>query len=156
MANYAVTGTQAATSASYKTAIVITSSATVRRIKWYDILVGTAGTPADNYMQFDVSRVTAAGTSTAFTPLQLDPADAVALSAAGVNSTVEPTVTASSSMWNVGINQRASYRWVAAPGSELLYPAASSATGTNGLVLQARSPTGYTGTVTGSILLSEQ
>jgi hypothetical protein len=151
MANYSVTGTQSATSSSYKTAIIITSSATTRRTKWFDILVGTAGTPADNYMQFDVSRCTSVGTSTAFTPLPLDPADAAALSAAGVNATAEGTVTANSSMWNVGINQRASYRWVAAPGSEIVGPATSS----NGLVLRVLSGA-YTGASTGTVLFQEQ
>ena len=151
MANYAVTGTQAVLTTTYKTILTAVSSATVRRVKWYDVLIGTTGTPADNAMQFDISRVTAAGTSTAFTALPLDPADAAALTTCGVNHTVEPTVTASSSVFNIGINQRASYRWVAAPGSELVSPATSAA----GFALRALSPA-YTGVTTGNILFQEQ
>jgi hypothetical protein len=52
------------------------------------------------------------------------------------------------------VNQRASYRWVAAPGSEIVYPANTSATGNNALSLQARSAA-YTGTVTGAVMVSE-
>jgi len=151
MANYAVTGTQAVTAATYKTIISVVSSATVRRVKWYDVLIGTAGTPADNVLQFDISRITAAGTSTAFTEPPLDPADAAGLSTCGVNHTVEPTVTANSSVFNIGINQRASYRWVAAPGSELVSPATSAA----GFALRVLSPA-YTGVSTGNILFQEQ
>jgi hypothetical protein len=101
----------------------------------FDVLIGTNGTPADNYLQWDISRITAAGTSTSVTPQALDPADAAALGLAGNNHTVEPTVTAGSSLLNVGVNQRASYRWVAAPGSELVFPALNA----NGLALRTLS-----------------
>ena len=33
-----------------------------------DLLIGTNGTPADNYLQWDVSRMTAVGTATSVTP----------------------------------------------------------------------------------------
>ena len=49
------------------------------------------------------------------------------------------------------MNQRASYRWVAAPGSELVYPALAN----NGFVLRAKSG-GYTSTFTGAVLVEEQ
>jgi hypothetical protein len=58
-------------------------------------------------------------------------------------------------MWYVGVNQRASYRWVAAPGSELVWPAASTAAAGNynGLALGARGS--YANTVTCTTLISE-
>jgi len=161
MANYAVSnsttsgggGTAQAVSATYKTLITMVSSTTTpRRGKMYDILIGTNGTPADNYMEFDVVRTT--GTSsggTTYAAPPLDPADAAALTVTTVNSTTEGTITANADLFYVGINQRASYRWVAAPGSELVWPATSS----NGLVLRVRSG-GYTGTATGNTLFSEQ
>lgn len=68
-----------------------------------------------------------------------------------VNSSVETNLTYTNSIWNVGVNSRASYRWVAAPGSEFVYPAVSSA----GLGLRALSGS-YTGTATGAVLFSEQ
>src|SRR3954464_15457399 len=36
-----------------------------RRGKVYDVLVGTNGTPVDAFMQFDMSRMTVAGSTTA-------------------------------------------------------------------------------------------
>ena len=157
MANYALTnsnaGTQQAVSSTYKSLIGVAASSgtALRRIKVYDILVGTNGTPADNYMEWDVSRQTAAGTGTSLTPNALDPADAAALSVCLANYTAEGTVTANSSVFYVGVNQRASYRWVAAPGSELVGPATNLA----GFVGRTRSG-GYTSTATMTMLFQEQ
>ena len=155
MANYAIGndmgGTQQALTSTYKTLLSVFAGSTARRAKMYDLLIGTNGTPADNYMEFDVSRMTADGTGTAITPNALDPADAAALATSKANYTAEPTVTASSSTFYVGINQRASYRWIAAPGSELVFPA----TANNGFVVRTRSG-GYTGTATAKALVQEQ
>lgn len=149
--NNSLAGTQQAISSSYKTLQSAFCSGTPRRGKLYDLAIGTNGTPADNFMEFDVSRMTVDGTGTATTPTLLDPADAAALSTAKANYTVEPTVTAASSLFYIGINQRASYRWVAAPGSELVWPA----TAANGLVARAKSGA-YTGTATGTFWFEEQ
>jgi hypothetical protein len=152
MAKYAITGSQATVSGSYKTVLdVFATTGALRRGKVYDVLIGTNGTPADNYLQWDISRMTADGTGTAVTPVALDPADVAALATAKNNYSAEPTITAGSSLFNVGVNQRASYRWVAAPGSELLFPA----TANNGLALRALSG-GYTGSATGDLMYEEQ
>jgi hypothetical protein len=163
MARYSVvnsttggTGTQQAMTTTYKTLCSVYASTTgtaslVRRGKLYDILIGTNGTPADNAMEFVVARLTAPSTSFLVSANPLDPADAAAASGVNANSTTEGTFTSSAEVWYVGINQRASYRWVAAPGSELMYPATSSA----GLGLRAKSPA-YTGTATGTIYFEEQ
>jgi hypothetical protein len=157
MAKYAIGndlgGSQQAVSTSYKTLVsMFATTGTLRRGKMYDILIGTNGTPADNFLEWDVSRMTADGTGSAITPNALDPADGAAAGTAKANYTVEPaTITANSSVFYVGVNQRASYRWVAAPGSELVYPA----TANNGLVGRARSGS-YTGTATMKCLVEEQ
>ena len=152
MAKYAITGSQATVSGSYKTVLdLFATTGALRRGKVYDVLIGTNGTPADNYLQWDISRMTADGTGTAVTPVALDPADVAALATAKNNYSAEPTITAGSSLFNVGVNQRASYRWVAAPGSELLFPA----TANNGLALRALSG-GYTGSATGDLMYEEQ
>jgi hypothetical protein len=152
MAKYAITGTQSTVSGSYKSILSIAAtSGSLRRGKVYDLLIGTNGTPADNYLQWDISRMTAAGTATSVTPQALDPADVAALGSANNNYTAEPTITAGSSLLNVGVNQRASYRWVAAPGSELVFPA----TAANGLALRTLSG-GYTGSATGDWMYEEQ
>src|ERR1700730_4036384 len=157
MAKYAIGndlgGSQQSVATSYRTLVsMFATTGTLRRGKMYDILIGTNGTPADNYVEWDVSRMTADGTGTAITPNALDPADAPALGTAKANYTVEPaTITTNSSVFYVGLNQRASYRLVAGPGSELVYPA----TANNGLVGRARSG-GYTGTATFKALVEEQ
>ena len=158
MANYTATngstasaGTQQATATAYVGALLgITTLTTLRRGKIYDLLVGTNGTPADNYMTWDISRQTAAGTATSVTPNALNPADAAFLGLSTANSTIEPTVTANSSVFFVGVNQRASYRWVAAPGSEFVYPATTA----NGFALRVLSGS-YTGTATGQLWVTE-
>ena len=156
MAKYAVANPSTgatAVAAAYKTLLSVNAStgATPRRGKIYDLLVGTDGTPADNFMTWDVSRITStvAG-AVSFTPNALDPADAAADSQAFTNHTAEATITSSSSLFVVGVNQRASYRWVAAPGGELLWPATTA----NGLVVRVLSG-GYTGTATATVHFEE-
>lgn len=157
MANYnvnnALGGTPQNMSSSFKSIVMAyASNATaLRRGKIYDFFVGVDGTPADNAMVWDISRMTAAGTATTVTPPPLDPADSAMLGVGSVNATAEPTITANSSVFNLGVNQRASYRWVAAPGGELVYPA----TNANGLALRCKSAA-YASTVTGDVMVQEQ
>lgn len=161
MANYSIAnstisgggGVQQAVASTYKTLIDLRgATSNPRRGKVYDILIGTNGTPADNALEFDMPRTTAGGTITSATPQALDPADAASTTQVGVNATAEGTITANSDVFYIGINQRASYRWVCAPGSEFVWPATSS----NGFALRVRSPTGYTGTATGNVMYQEQ
>lgn len=157
MANYAVSnglaGTLQAITSTYKTLLAVTAQTTsLRRIKIYDLTFGTLGTPADQTYEWDISRQTAAGTSTAVTPLALDPADAAAFTVGSANFSAEGTITATSSVFYLGTNQRASYRWVAAPGSELVGPATNLA----GLAIRTRSASGGTATATAQIWFQEQ
>ena len=149
--NNSLAGAQQATSAAYKTMVALTAAtATLTSAKVYDLLMGTSGLPADNYLEFDLSRQTAVGVSTVATPNPLDGALRSAGTVANVNFTAEGTITASSSLFYVGVNQRASYRWVATPGSELVIPATNLA----GLAFRVRSG-GYTGFATATILHEE-
>lgn len=154
MGYYAVPGNQATISSSYKTAAVVTAtSGALRRGKIAEIMLGFSANPnaTDTYGQFDLSRQTAVGTSTAFTPNATDPADVAALATAGVNATVEGTITANSSVFNEAVNQRGSVRWVASQESQMLiYPA----TAANGFALRCLSTT-YTGSVTGQLTFME-
>lgn len=170
MANYAVTNSTnfgAAQVANTTTDITLVSlfastiapmpTVQLRRAKVYDILVGTNGTPADNAMMFALQRATAGSTPSyagicSSVNQALDQADSVSAIGCWANSSIETsyTYTATNMPWYVGINQRASYRWVAAPGSEIVLPATSSA----GLGLRSKSP-GYTGTATGALMWSE-
>ena len=150
MAKYVVPGNQATVSSSYKTAATVYAGASAtRRGKIAEILIGASANPnaTDTYIQFDLSRVTAAGTVTAFTPNPVDPADAACSAVAGVNATAEPTVTSNSSLFNEAINQRGTLRWLESDESKMLtYPATSLA----GFSLRAQSST-YVGSVTGLI-----
>lgn len=140
-----------------------TNPQALKRGKLYDILIGTNGTPADNYVEYQVARVTVSTTavftgtvSSVSSAYMLDPADAAFGALVTMNATAGSTAVITQTggqLWYVGVNQRASYRWVAAPGSELLYPANSSAS-PNGLSLLTRSAA-YTGTVTATIMVSE-
>ena len=140
-------GTQQAIAAAYKTLVALTAAtATLNRGQLKDLFVGPDGTPAgtDGSIVYDVSRQTAAGTSTAATPNPNDPAASVTRAVGAVNFTAEGTITAASSLWGMALNQRASQRWVADPGAELVWPATNLA----GLALRALSPV-YTGNAFG-------
>ena len=155
MAKYSLTNGSSgqAITTTYKSLTGIAASSgtqALRRGKVYDILVGTNGTPADNYIQWDVSRITSSGAYTAGMCVALDTADASAAALPKINFSTEPTVTSSANLFNVGVNQRASYRWVAAPGGELVYPA----TDLNGIAVRALSG-GYTGTGTATLHFEE-
>ena len=60
-----------------------------------------------------------------------------------------PTVTANSRVAGWAANQRATNRWVAFPGQELVYPATNVA----GFALRAKSP-GYTGTAVADAIIA--
>lgn len=182
MANFSITNTtaigggnvQQAVSATYKSLITLgNSSATgsnvgagmFRRGKLYDILVGIPGTPADNAMEFDVTRITLGTTPSGVTTLGvsslsstfgLDPADNNGfVNWCQINSSAEVGITATTEVWYEPLNQRASYRWVCNPGSEIVWPAVSSATASGGISIRVRSA-GYTGLAGATAMWQEQ
>lgn len=146
-----------------------TTATVLRRGKLYDILVGTNGTPGDTALEYTVRRAQigstvapqlAGGISSISSAFCLDLADnpSGAATQIFINSSVTGMANTqyNGSVWYVGINQRASYRWVAAPGSELVWPAVSSATTSgNGFTGDARSAS-YTGTCTMNWMFQEQ
>lgn len=117
--------------AAASTTILGLTSATTIRPKLYELVFGSAATPADQAFNMQVNRYTAAGTSTGVTPQAADPADPAALAAAGENHTVEPTYTAGAVMLSFSINQQATFRWVVPPEEGIVAPA----TAANGLGL---------------------
>lgn len=123
-------------SASTPTIAVVTSAATVRP-RIYDLVLGSRAAVNDYACTYDVQRFTAAGTTTAYTPVPIDPGDPASLTAAGTTATVEPTYTSNAFLLKFSCNQRATFRWVAAPGGELVLPATAS----NGAGLKGNTPT---------------
>ncbi len=157
MANFSANnsaGTHQAITSTYKTLIQVTAATSgLKRGKVYDVMFGTLGTPADQSYEYDVSRCTTLGTGGS-TPVAapLDSADVACSAVATADPTAEGTFTAATSMIYLAVNQRASYRWVAAPGSELMYPA----TNLNGFGIRTRSVSGGTATASGQFLFQEQ
>jgi len=138
--------------ATFKTQAAVLAGATARRGKLYEFMVGVNGSPpADNELEIDTIRMTVDGTGTAFTPNPLDPADAAALATGKVGYTVEPTTTANTFLVYFAMNQRATVRWLAVPGSELIYPATTA----SGLCLRAKAAA-YASTMSANILFEEQ
>jgi hypothetical protein len=95
------------------------------RARIYDLLVGCKATPADLASQFAIQRTTGIGTEgSGFSPVNLDPDGPASQSDFGVGVfSAEPTKTSAKELLTLSMNQRATVRWVAAPGGELLIPA---------------------------------
>ena len=133
MARYSASGTQtlqttddASTDA---TALTIAAQSTVHRNSIYEIWFGNIGAPADLVSVYTVSRITAATTTaagTTVTPGPIDMADRASHSKCLENCTTEPTYTANQELLEVPLNHRATFRWVAAPGGELITPATNN------------------------------
>jgi len=137
---YNVTGTLATTTSSYKSAMSIIATAAVRPTI-YDFSVGMSGTPADNSSQWEAIRMSGTvGTSTSTTPNPLDSGDPAATATAGQNYTAEQGTPGVIIFGPLDLNIRATYRWVAAPGGELIAPP----TAANSINLRALS-SAYTG-----------
>ena len=99
---------------------------TARRFKLYDIIVGSEATPQDSIFLWRVFAITAAGTSTNVVPKPLDGSDTVvALTDSGENHSVDATPSGGAIL-SIPLNQRATFRWVAAPGGELIAPATAN------------------------------
>lgn len=123
------------------TAILLYDAAATptRRASIYDLIGSSVATPADQAARFGVLRATAIGTGgSARTPVNLDPGGPAGECTSKTNYTAnEPTYTANSELLVISLNQRATFRWVAAPGSELR----CTATQNNGLGLRSISAT---------------
>lgn len=107
--------------------------ATTVRPRIYDVTVGFDATPADNAFKFAFQRGTTAGTwagagGAAVVPKPLDFSDPASLITANQGiASVGPTLTAAEFLLQFAMNQRATFRWAAAPSSELLLPASATA-----------------------------
>lgn len=130
MRNYSVDGTQTVTTSAADSILGITATTAVRP-EIYELIVGCTGSAADNQIQWTVQRYSAAGTATSVTPQACDEGDPASTTTAGENHSVEPTYTAAAILWNVVVNQRATFNWKADPGKGLKAPASAN----NGLGL---------------------
>ena len=110
-----------------KTILTLISATTVRP-RLVDVLIACGATPADLATLFYLQRFTAAGTEgSGLVPAPLDPDDPAALADFGVGVFgAEPTYTAAKILLAIALNQRATFRWVASPGFELVAPATAA------------------------------
>lgn len=117
----------------------IVGAATIRP-KIFDFMLGSPSTPADQAASWALRRsTTASAGGTAVTPTPIDPGDPASLASAMVAPSMSaPTLTAGLFLLQWAQNLRATYRWVAAPGKELVIPA----TANNGICLMNTVLTG--------------
>lgn len=122
---YSVTG-PSSSSTGPKTAVGVGCTAAIRCMV-NEVLVGSSTTPADVVFTVDVNKTsTTLGTSTGVTPTPLDNGDVACVCVGGKTYTGEPTTAFN--MLHFPMNQRATFRWVAQDGREII-PAAGAATG---------------------------
>ena len=127
MARYSASGSQNLASSAI-TALTIAAQSTAHRNIIYDITIGNVGAPADLVTLHTIQRITAVGTAgSAVTPSLLDISDRASQSAVGENHSSEPTYTSATELMEIPLNHRATFRWVAAPGGELITPASNNA-----------------------------
>lgn len=121
---YNVSGPNA-TGAALKTAVTIIAATTVRP-RLYDLVIGNQNTPVDQSGLYAVTRFTAAGTAgSSPTPTVIDPGDVAAVATNGISHSAEPTYAATD-LLQIPLHQRATFRYVAAQGFELVSPASAA------------------------------
>jgi hypothetical protein len=142
-------GSQQVLTSTHKTQVALTAAtATLTSAALVAFDIGTDTAPADNVLTWDVSRVTTTGTGSAATPSPTDGSKRAAGTVSTVNQTAEPSLGVS--LWAMPLNQRASFRWVAVPGGELIIPATNNA----GVAIRAKSPA-YVSTVVATAEFTE-
>jgi hypothetical protein len=149
--NNRLAGAQQALVATFKSQIALTATTgNLARGALVDLSLGADGLPntSDCQIVYDVSRCTGVGTGTVATPNPIDGQVGASLASATVNHTVEPPVTAASSLYAIALNQRSSIRLFFDQGFR--WPAAANA----GLVVRALSPL-YTSNVLITTLFDE-
>lgn len=134
---------------------VVSAASNPRRIRMMEAELSIVSVPnstdCDCEFDFTYCGATAAGTSTAATPLPQDSGAAIgtqidtAVSTGAVNFTAgnEPTTFTQADCWyNRGVNQRSGILWQASPGREIIQPSTASI----GAAWRALSPN-FTGNI---------
>lgn len=126
MARFNVKLTRAA-STTLDVGTITTATTSPRRFNIYDLTVGSDASPADNAFLWEVNARTSLQTGgTTVTPQAIDASDTTAATTKADN-TATANGSGSGIVWGCPLNQRATFRWVAAPGSELVSPALACA-----------------------------
>ena len=129
--SYTVDGTVTNTASATLPLLTLIGSATIRP-KLYDIIIGSDATPADNAAKYVIQRCTSSGTAgSTVTPVALDPGDPAAIAGAGLAVFSAGPILTTGYLLQMPVNQRATFRWVAAPTKEIIAAAAAN----NGIAL---------------------
>jgi hypothetical protein len=119
---------QRTASATLDVGSVICAAANPRRFKLYDVIVGCEATPADVAFLWEFFKRT--GTATAGTAPAVTPLDDSDTTASTLIANQAPTTNGAGGSTvpklTIALNQRATFRWVAAPGGEMVSPATAS------------------------------
>ncbi len=140
MAEKFSTSAQGVASGTNKTLINLFNPAATptNRGRIFDVIVGSVATPSDQAAKFLLGRTTAVGTEgSGLVPNNLDPAGPAGAYDSGIAHSGEPTYTANKQMLVFSVNQRATFRWISAPGAEIVL----AATQNNGAGLKTSSST---------------
>jgi len=120
--NYAVGITNGAvTAAACFCGIDQTVASPLRRGRVFELEFGSSITPADNASRVLLQRMSTAlptGGNTSIAGVALDPADPASQILGFTANTGGATLVSTGIVLQVGINMRATFRWVAAPGKE--------------------------------------
>lgn len=129
---YSVSGNATCTQSATLPLITLISTANIRP-KISDIVLGSGASPVDQQGRFILQRCTTTGTpGSSITPQALDPGDPVAQATSGLAVfSVGPTLTANAILLMLAGAMRATLRWVAKDGHEIVLPATAS----NGVAL---------------------
>lgn len=117
---YAATGTQDVTTATPGDSVLHLQTITTNRAEIYDLVFSHGAAAADTVINWLVRRYnTADGTFTSVTPAPLDPGAPASGLVCGEDHTAEPTDASVVPLLDFDLNQRATFRWIAAPGGEI-------------------------------------
>ena len=124
MADYFAVGNQVVTNTTADTTISVETGGD--RFRVYDFTSGfDLASPSDGLFVIAADRfgTTDDGLGTAEVPAPLDQSEIVFAGNCIVDHTTEPNAyLADSTLWTIAQHMRATYRWVAAPGKELVMP----------------------------------
>jgi hypothetical protein len=120
--SYSIVGSAAVGSASYHQLAIYAATAAGIRPKIYEFGIASSATPADQASRLCMVRSTTGAPTGGSNPTAapLDMADPAALATTYLSATGGETM--STQLMIVSVNQRATYRWVAAPGKEFVLP----------------------------------
>jgi hypothetical protein len=126
MARFSFKLLRANQSATVDVGSIINAASSPRRFQLYDWLFGSDATPADNASLWEVQKRTAAATGgSGVTGQPMDDSDTIVSTLVG-NQAPTSNGAGSGVKLSIPLNQRATFRWVAAPGSEIVSPATAS------------------------------